>query len=321
MISRMSEEAVSFGASLKSILDGAGGVEWTRSFLIDPASRAHAIAAMLEPLGLWDLDVAGSQIELEAAAEACRAAGSVALPYPIAERVAAGPGAPWAMVVPGPGTVLAAHGDLAGPWQAVDLVGRTFTVDSVAEQPVGGRLAPFLGTVDVSADGRPDDPALAARVVTLQSWWLLGVLQRAIDDTRTYLNEREQFGRRLSKFQALRFQLADMSVAVQRVEELAKYTLWSLVHHDAAEQVVDAVALRQGVVQASETVMRGTHQLHGAMGFCDETDVSILSRLSQSVRRLPVGEEDLSALLGTLMLERGFRGPFATYGTHDEVVA
>ena len=34
----------------------------------------------------------------------------------------------------------------------------------------------------------PDDPALAARVVTLQSWWLLGVLQRAIDDTRVYLN-------------------------------------------------------------------------------------------------------------------------------------
>lgn len=311
---------MSFGASLRSILDGVGGVEWTRSFLVDPASRADAIESILEPLGLWDLDVAGSQIELEAGAEACRAAGAVGLPYPIAERLAGGPDGPWAMLIPGPGKVLAAHGDLDGPWQAIDLVGRTFAVDS-AEEPVGGKLAPFLGTVEARADDRPNDPALAARVVMLQSWWLLGVLQRAVDDTRTYMNEREQFGRQLSKFQALRFQLADMSVAVQRSEELAKYTLWSLTHHEAAEQVVDAVALRQGVVHACETVMRGTHQLHGAMGFCDETDVSILSRLSHSVRRLPVGEEDLADLLGTLILERGFRGPFATYGASDEVSA
>ena len=125
----------------------------------------------------------------------------------------------------------------------------------------------------------------------------------------------------LSEFQALRFQLADMSVAVQRAEELAKYTLWSLARHEPDEQVVDALALRQGVVHSADTVLRGTHQLHGAMGFCDETDVSILSRLSQSVRRLPVGEEDLAALLGTLMLDRGFRGPFATYACVAEVSA
>ncbi|WP_182481307.1 acyl-CoA dehydrogenase family protein [Nocardioides immobilis] len=285
-----------------------------RRYLVDPASREQEIESLLQPLGLWDLDVTDSQIELEAAAEACRVGGTTALPYPIAERLASGSAGSWATLVDGPGPALIAHGDLEGPWQALDLAGRTFTVTGAGGGVVGGRLAPFLGAVEVSTSDSVDDPALAARVGTLQSWWLLGVLQRAVDDTRVYLTEREQFGRQLAQFQALRFQLADMSVAVQRSEELAKYTAWSLAHHDPSEQVVDAIALRQGLIQACETVLRGSHQLYGAMGFCDETDVSILSRLSHSVRRLPVGEEDLATLLGTMILDRGFRGPFATLG-------
>ena len=321
MINRMSEEAVDLGSAMRSILIGAGGVERVRGYLADPGSRQREIESLLEPLGLWELDVTCSPVELEAAAEACRVAGTVALPYPIAERLAGGPDGPWATLVEGPGRALIAHGDLHGPWRALELAGQTFTVDGAGGELLGGRLAPFLGAVDVRSDDEVDDPALAARVGTLQSWWLLGVLQRAIEDTRVYLTEREQFGRPLSEFQALRFQLADMSVAVQRAEELGKYTLWSLARNEPDEQVVDALALRQGLVQGADTVLRGTHQLHGAMGFCDETDVSILSRLSQSVRRLPVGEEDLAALLGTLMIDRGFRGPFATYGVPLEVPA
>jgi hypothetical protein len=34
-------------------------------------------------------------------------------------------------------------------------------------------------------------------------------------------------------------------------------------------------------------VFRVCHQLHGAVGFCDETTLSWLSRYSQPLRRLP----------------------------------
>ncbi len=36
-------------------------------------------------------------------------------------------------------------------------------------------------------------------------------------------------------------------------------------------------------------VFRVCHQLHGAVGFCDETTLSWLSRYSQPLRRLPLG--------------------------------
>ena len=56
-------------------------------------------------------------------------------------------------------------------------------------------------------------------------------------------------------------------------------------------------------LEAAEVVFRVTHQLHGAVGFCDETTLSWLSRYSQPLRRLPFGrsgtQDELTALLGT----------------------
>ena len=41
-------------------------------------------------------------------------------------------------------------------------------------------------------------------------------------------------------------------------------------------------------IEAAEVVFRVCHQLHGAVGFCDETTLSWLSRYSQPLRRLPL---------------------------------
>ena len=43
----------------------------------------------------------------------------------------------------------------------------------------------------------------------------------------------------------------------------------------------DALALRMSAIEAAEIVFRVCHQLHGAVGFCDETTLSWLSRYSQ----------------------------------------
>ena len=44
-------------------------------------------------------------------------------------------------------------------------------------------------------------------------------------------------------------------------------------------------------------MFRITHQLHGAIGFCDETALSWLSRASQPLRRLPLGPSATRAAL------------------------
>ena len=131
------------------------------------------------------------------------------------------------------------------------------------------------------------------------------LLEHAVDDTVTYTREREQFGRRLIAFQGVGFQLADMAVAVEGLAELAKYTLWRLATAGEAA-IVDAVALRAAAQSAAGTVLRGAHQLHGAMGFTDEVDVSWLSRASQMVRRLPEGAHARAGRLLSLIEADGW---------------
>jgi hypothetical protein len=75
--------------------------------------------------------------------------------------------------------------------------------------------------------------------------------------------------------------------------------------------VDDALTLRLAAIEAAEMVFRVCHQLHGAIGFCDETTLSWLSRYSQAVRRLPLG---LSATRGELIRRvdrRGLAGLFS----------
>jgi hypothetical protein len=44
-------------------------------------------------------------------------------------------------------------------------------------------------------------------------------------------------------------------------------------------------------------VLRTSHQLLGALGFCDESDVSVLDRHTQPLIRLPLSAEALSLRL------------------------
>jgi hypothetical protein len=196
--------------------------------------------------------------------------------------------------------VLVSHGDLPFAWQGVDLEGRLYAL-SAEGGALGTKLAPFA--VSMTADVTGQSSAVsAALAVTLQAWWLLGLLEHALEDTVRYTREREQFGRSLIRFQGVGFQLADMSVAVESLEALAKYTVWRL-NVARAEALIDAIALRTSAQQSVDLVMRCAYQLHGAMGFTDEVDVSWLSRASQFPRRIPEGRHESAGRL-LAMIER-----------------
>ena len=127
-----------------------------------------------------------------------------------------------------------------------------------------------------------------ATSLVLQSWTLLGMLDRAIRLTVEHVRERHQFGQPLSGFQSVQFQLTEAEVERAGVEELAKYALWS-VQTQRPEALDDALALRLAALEAADVVFRITHQLHGAIGFCDETPLSWVSRRSLDLRRSPLG--------------------------------
>jgi 3-oxo-4-pregnene-20-carboxyl-CoA dehydrogenase alpha subunit len=296
----LSAEAREFGAAARKAFESAGGDELVQQAEADPGRRAEPVASVLAGLGAWELDPRGGQDELEAAAALCRSAGWWALAYPVAERLCRpldldGDG----MLVVSEHAPAAAVDGLDLRWTAVTLDGRRSRA-----HPRVGALGPRKSAFVTALDLEPLDAAGAGDValgLVLPCWTLLGMLDRALALTRTYVREREQFGQSLSAFQGVQFQLTDAEVERAGIEELALYALWSL--EDGRREVLeDALALRLAAIEAAEIVFRVSHQLHGAMGFCDETTLSWVSRYSQPLRRLPLTltetRDELTRLLG-----------------------
>lgn len=307
MILDLSEDAKEYGREALKAFEGAGGDQLLAQADAKPDTRAGLVSPVLEGLGVFELETRGDADSLEAAAAVCRSAGYWALPYPVAERLAR----PVDLDVDGLVVVdaeapEAALQGLDNRWAAVTLDGVRSTVTATGAS--GPSFATALELAGVDSSGS-NDVALA---LTLPSWTLLGMLDRAIDLTVAHVSLRKQFGQPLSSFQGVQFQLTDAEVERSGVDMLAKYALWSLVTNPADEAVNDALALRLAAIEAAEVVFRVCHQLHGAVGFCDETTLSWVSRYSQPLRRLPFGVSKTRDTLTVRLGRRGLTGLFSS---------
>jgi alkylation response protein AidB-like acyl-CoA dehydrogenase len=135
------------------------------------------------------------------------------------------------------------------------------------------------------------------------------MMDRALDLTRAHVLAREQFGQPLATFQGVQFQLTDAEVERAGTDVLARYALWSIQSH-RPEAGDDALALRVAALEAADVVFRVAHQLHGALGFCDEAPLSWLSRGSQEIRRRPFGLSMTRTLLTQRIGRTGLTGLF-----------
>lgn len=297
MILDLSDDAKEYGHQALRAFEAAGGDQLLQQAEAKPDTRESLVGPVLDKLGAAELDVRTDPDALEAAAALCRSAGYWALPYPVADRLAR----PTDLGVDGLSVIAenAPEAPLEGlknRWSTVTLAGKRSIVTRHGQNGPAFTSALELSAVD---SGGAADVALG---LVLPCWTLLGMLDRAIDLTTAHVGLRKQFGQPLSSFQGVQFQLTDAEVERSGVDILAKYALWSLGSPDA---INDALALRLAAIEAAEVVFRVCHQLHGAVGFCDETTLSWLSRYSQPLRRLPFG---LSATRDTLTARLGRRG-------------
>ncbi|MDA4106227.1 acyl-CoA dehydrogenase [Mycobacterium holsaticum DSM 44478] len=299
MILDLTDDAQEYGRQALRAFEAAGGDQLVQQAEAKPERREPLVGPVLAELGAWDLDPRGDGDGLEAAAALCRSAGYWALPYPVAERLAK----PADLDVEG--LIVVAGARPAGPvaglqtrWAAVMLDGTRSTVG--AQRPSGPGFVAELELSRVDDDGAGD----VALALVLPCWTLLGMLDRVIELTIAHISLRKQFGQTLSAFQGVQFQLTDAEVERSGLDILAKYALWS-IQENQPTALNDALALRMSAIEAAEVVFRVCHQLHGAVGFCDETTLSWLSRYSQPLRRLPLG---LSATRDALTRSAGRAG-------------
>ena len=304
----LGSEAQEYGRSALRAFEAAGGDELVLRADSDPACREQLVGPILAGLGAFELKPRADADELEAAAALCRAAGYWALPYPVAE----------CLSVPADlddldvdGLIVVADrapvGQVAGlskRWAAVTLDGVRSTV--VAQSAARPGLVAEVELAELDRAGAGD----VALALTLPCWTLLGMLDRALDLTIAHVRLREQFGQALSTFQGVQFQLTDAEVERAGLDMLATYAVWSIAT-GRPEAVDDALALRMAALDAAEVVFRVCHQLHGAVGFCDETALSWLSRYSQPLRRLPWGLSATRDQLARRVGRTGLTGLYA----------
>jgi 3-oxo-4-pregnene-20-carboxyl-CoA dehydrogenase alpha subunit len=304
MILDLSEDAKEYGRQALRAFEAAGGDQLVQQAEAKPDTRDALVGPVLNQLGAWELDPRTDADGLEAAAALCRSAGFWALPYPVAERLArpVDLDVDGLIVVAGnrPSGII---GGLESRWAAVTLGGVRSTV--VGRGVAGPAFATALELSETDRNGAGD----IALGLVLPCWTLLGMLDRAVDLTVAHVSLRKQFGQTLSAFQGVQFQLTDAEVERSGLDILAKYALWSIATA-RPEAIEDALALRMSAIEAAEVVFRVCHQLHGAVGFCDETTLSWLSRYSQPHRRLPLG---LSATRDELTRRAGGGGLTGLY--------
>ncbi|MBT2458914.1 acyl-CoA dehydrogenase family protein [Streptomyces sp. ISL-86] len=118
------------------------------------------------------------------------------------------------------------------------------------------------GTADamraLAATGRTAAAVLAAEAV--------GAAGQALARTVEYVQQREQFGRAIGSFQAVKHRLADLYVQVQAARSAAYYAAWDPEQGGLAL----AQALEALRVTAGEAI-----QLHGGIGFTWEHDAHL----------------------------------------------
>lgn len=113
----------------------------------------------------------------------------------------------------------------------------------------------------------------------------VGLAQACFDEALKYAKERRQFGKTLSKFQAIQFKLADMATEIELARLMYYKAAW--LHMQGQPFTREASMAK---VFASETAKRAADQavqIHGGYGFMEEFPVA---RYWRSVKINEIGE-------------------------------
>ena len=130
--------------------------------------------------------------------------------------------------------------------------------------------------------GRSPGAADRARVLAVagSACLLAGVLQALVATTVEYVGVREQFGRPVGSFQAVKHRAATMAVLAEMSSAAA---LTALEDVDAPDAFVRAAAAKAYASAAAETVNVDSLQLHGGIGFTWEHHLHLWLKRAMSL--------------------------------------
>lgn len=103
----------------------------------------------------------------------------------------------------------------------------------------------------------------------------IGAMDRALAITIDYMKQRKQFGRPIAEFQALRHRVVEHALALYNVRSLVRIAAGAFAKQGRGGDTRKAVAAAKWMTgRAARQIGHDVLQLHGAIGFQDETPIS-----------------------------------------------
>ncbi|MBV8161614.1 MAG: acyl-CoA dehydrogenase [Acidimicrobiia bacterium] len=261
-------EQLEFRDAARNLLEKECPASAVRSAWSNDTGRVPGLWDRLVEMGAFELDEVDSVLVLEETGRAC-------VPEPVVEA--------WA---------------LARTDATLALAGSPFalyadTVEVVVAQRGADLLRAVVGERRLSVDGSrrlfevtPTDEVLdasvhvvAERAAVAAAAQLVGLAQHMLDLSVAYAGQREQFGKPVGSFQAVKHHLADAALRLEFARPCVHRAAWVLANADVegAEgpaPVQAAVSLAKA--EASEAALlaaRKALQVHGAIGYTVEYDL------------------------------------------------
>ncbi|MFF3766416.1 acyl-CoA dehydrogenase family protein [Streptomyces sp. NPDC001922] len=115
----------------------------------------------------------------------------------------------------------------------------------------------------------------------------LGTGLALVERTVAYVKQRHQFGSAVGSFQAVKHRLADALIALEFARPLlhgAAVALAAEAPSSAAEVAAEVAAAKVSAGEAAYAAARTALQLHGAIGYTDEFELSLWIRKARALR-------------------------------------
>ena len=109
---------------------------------------------------------------------------------------------------------------------------------------------------------------------------LLGVASKAMEMAVDYAKVREQFGKPIGSFQAVKHRCADMLVDVEGMRSVVYWAAWCVGAGDRDASIAASTA-KAWCADASKRVLASSLQVHGGIGFTWEHDLHLYLKRAQ----------------------------------------
>lgn len=291
----LTEEQHAFGSAIDQLLQASATTEAVREWSAGSADTGLKIWQRLAEMGVHGLGISDANGGLDAEVSdmmlAFERLGFHAAPGPYIETVALIPrliddSGLLENIADGSLVISAAMPLLSPRGLDADIAHQAFLIGDRSISPAHAgamyrSIDPSRRLFDLTEANSPsrldsERVAAAADLAALAcSAELLGAGERLISDTVEYAKTRHQFGRAIGEYQALKHQLADVRVALDFARPLVNGASVGFYAENRQRSVSAAkVAANRASYQASRVAL----QVHGAIGYTDEFDVSLWIR-------------------------------------------